>query len=37
MIHPGDYLIVLANEDEAAEIRECVSGISENFSEEQLQ
>lgn len=37
VIHPGDYLIVLANEDEAAEIRECVSGISENFSEEQLQ
>ena len=31
VIYPGDYLIVLANEDEAAEIREGLSSVSEEF------
>lgn len=31
VIYPGDYLIVLANEDEAAEIREGLSSVSEKF------
>lgn len=30
-IYPGDYLIILANENEAAEIREGISAISEKF------
>jgi len=27
----GDYLIVLANEDDAAEIRDCISATAEEF------
>lgn len=30
-IYAGDYLIVLANEDTAAEIRECIAAISKEF------
>ena len=33
LIYSGDYLIVLANEDEAAEIREGISSVSEEFVE----
>lgn len=31
---PGDYLIVLANEDDAGEIRECLSAATEEFAEQ---
>jgi hypothetical protein len=31
LIYPGDYLIVLANENEASEIREAISTISKEF------
>lgn len=30
-IYSGDYLIALANEDTAADIRECIAAISQEF------
>lgn len=35
LIYPGDYLVILANEDEAAEIRDDISAISEAWVDHQ--